>query len=111
MDVMVIFDAVIVVFGLYMVISAFKMKKTGSISTAVISGDEIKKCRDVNGFISYMYWKEAAFGVIVIIVGTLGLINDLIISLGPVNIAEMLVFIVAFVWFQQSLRKARERYL
>lgn len=36
MDVMLIFDVVIAIFGVYMIGAALKMKKTGKISSAVI---------------------------------------------------------------------------
>lgn len=37
MDVMLIFDVVIAIFGVYMIGAALKMKKTGKISSAVIT--------------------------------------------------------------------------
>ena len=39
MDVMLIFDVVIAIFGVYMIGAALKMKKTGKISSAVITAD------------------------------------------------------------------------
>ena len=41
MDVMLIFDVVIAIFGVYMIGAALKMKKTGKISSAVITAEEI----------------------------------------------------------------------
>ena len=46
MDVMLIFDVVIAIFGVYMIGAALKMKKTGKISSAVITAEEIARCRD-----------------------------------------------------------------
>lgn len=111
MDVMTIFDAVITIFGLYMIGAAVKMKKTGEISSAVITAEEIRKCKDKKGFIAFIYWKEAVFGALIVLVGILGIINDQVVSLGAFNIVEMLVFLAAFLWFQSQLRKARERFL
>lgn len=111
MDVMLLFDIVIVIFGAYMVGAALKMKKTGVISSAVITPEEIAKCRDKQGFIAFMYWKEALFGGLVALVGILGIINDLVVSLGAFNVVEMLVFLAAFLWFQNELRKARGKYI
>lgn len=45
MDVMLIFDVVIAIFGVYMIAAALKMKKTGKISSAVITAEEIARCR------------------------------------------------------------------
>lgn len=111
MDVMLIFDIVILIFGAYMVFSALRMKKTGVISSAVITPEEIAKCKDKQGFIAFMYWKEALFGGLVAIVGGLGIVNDVVVSLGAFNVVEMLVFLAAFFWFQNELRRAREKYI
>lgn len=108
---MPVIDIIILVFGAYMVISAMKMKKTGRISSTVITAEEIKSCRDQDGFIGYMYWKEALFGGIIILVGFLGLISDRLISLGFFNILEMIVFLASFLWFQYHLGKARTKFL
>lgn len=111
MNIIKIFDIIILVFGAYMILSALKMKKSGKISSTVITSEEIAGCKDKEGFIAFMYWKEALFGGVIVLVGLLGLINDLVVSLGNFNILEMLIFLGAFLWFQLQLRKAREKYL
>lgn len=111
MNIMPVIDLVILVFGAYMVLSAMKMKKTGKINTTVITAEEIKSGSDQAGFIGYIYRKEALFGGIIIIVGILGLVNDLLISLGYFNILEMILFLAAFLWFQHHLGKARAQFL
>ena len=111
MDVMTIFDVVITIFGLYMIGAGLKMNKTGEISSAVITAEEIKRCRDKKGFIAFIYWKEAAFGAMIVLVGVLGFINDQIVPLGAFTFVEMSVFRGAFFWFQNQLKKARELFL
>lgn len=111
MDVMTIFNVIIVIFGIYMVIAALKMKKSGEISSAVITREEIAACRDKRGFIDFMYWREAVFGGIVFLMGVLGLINDLVVSLGKFSLIQMVLFLGAFFWFQYQLRAARKKFL
>ena len=111
MDVMLIFDVVIAIFGVYMIGAALKMKKTGKISSAVITAGEIERCRTTKEFIAFIYWKEAVFGALIIAVGVLGIINDKVVSLGAFNVVELLIFLAAFLWFQSQLRKAREQFL
>lgn len=111
MNVMLIFDVIIVVFGAYMIFQGFGMKKKGEISSVLITPEEILKCKDKNGFISEMYWKEAVFGGAIIIVGILGLINDLVRELNVMNVIRVAGFLVMFVWFQTSLQKARGKFL
>ena len=101
MDVMLIFDVVIVIFGVYMIGAALKMKKTGKISSVVITAEEIARCRKTKEFIAFIYWKEAVFGALI----------DKVVSLGAFNVVELLIFLAAFLWFQSQLRKAREQFL
>lgn len=95
MDVMLIFDVVIAIFGVYMIAAALKMKKTGKISSAVITAEEIARCRKTKEFIAFIYWKEAVFGALIIAVGVLGIINDKVVSLGAFNVVELLIFLAA----------------
>lgn len=111
MSVMTIFDVVIAGFGVYMIGAALQMKKSGVISPVIITQEEIAKCRDKKGFIADMYWKEALFGVVVALAGVLGFVNEQIVSLGAVPTIQMVVFLGAFLWFQSSLRRAREKFL
>lgn len=111
MEVMLIFYVVMMGFGVYMIAAALKMKKTGEISAVVITEEEIAKCKNKQGFIEFIYWKEAVFGGMIVIVGALGIINDKVISLGIFNIVELVVFLAAFLWFQNSLGKARDKFL
>lgn len=111
MNVMLIFDVIIIVFGAYMIFQGLGMKKKGEISSILITPEEILKCKDKKGFISDIYWKEAVFGGVVILVGILGLINDLVCELGVLNTVRIVGFLVMFLWFQTSLQKARGKFL
>lgn len=110
MNMMLIFDVVIILLGLYMTVAALRMKKSGKISTVVLAQEEIKKCKDTQGFISFLYWKEAAFGGMTVLVGIFGLLDGQREVSGIPEFVRMLVFLAAFFWFQNELRKARSRY-
>ena len=75
------------------------------------SDGKIARCRKTKEFITFIYWKEAVFGALIIAVGVLGIINDKVVSLGAFNVVELLIFLAAFLWFQSQLRKAREQFL
>lgn len=111
MDVMLIFDVILIVFGLYMIGAAFQMKKQGRISSVMLTPEEITKCKNPTGFITYMYGREVTFGVAVVVMGIFGLLNDLIFELSAYNVVEMLLFLGAFLWFQGELRKARMNFV
>ena len=89
MKVMLVFDAVILLFGIYMVISSLQMKKSGRINAMVI----------------------AVFGGIVALVGLIGIINGLTNFLGKLTLLELVIFLGSFLWFQNSLKTAREKFL
>ena len=54
MDVMLVFDAVVALFGAYMIGSALHMKKSGRIKSMVLAQEELKKVReDPVGILEY----------------------------------------------------------
>ena len=57
MDVMLVFDAVVALFGAYMIGSALHMKKSGRINSMVLAQEELKKVKDTKGFIEFLYWR------------------------------------------------------
>ena len=69
---MLVFDAVVALFGAYMIGSALHMKKSGRINSMVLAQEELKKVKDTKGFIEFLYWREMLFGALVLIVGVLG---------------------------------------
>ncbi len=73
----------------------------------VIAEEEMKKCKDTAGFIAFIYWREAVFGGIVALVGLIGIINELTNFLGLTSG----LFLGSFLWFQNSLKTAREKFL
>ena len=93
------------------VVSSLQMKKSGRINAMVIAEEEMKKCKDTAGFIAFIYWREALFGGIVAIVGLVGIINELTNFLGKLTLAELVIFLGSFLWFQNSLKTAREKFL
>ena len=107
MDVMLVFDAVVALFGAYMIGSALHMKKSGR----VLAQEELKKVKDTKGFIEFLYWREMLFGALVLIVGVLGVLNETVMPIGKASILEVIIFLAAFIWFQNSLAKAREKFL
>ena len=108
MDVMLVFDAVVALFGAYMIGSALHMKKSGRINSMVLAQEELKKVKDTKGFIEFLYWREMLFGALVLIVGVLGVLNETVMPIGKASILEVIIFLAAFIWFRIHWRK-RER--
>ena len=91
--------------------SALQMKKSGKINSMVLAQEELKKVKDTKGFIEFLYWREMLFGALVLIVGVLGVLNETVMPIGKASILEVIIFLAAFIWFQNSLAKAREKFL
>lgn len=108
---MLVFDAVVALFGAYMIGSALHMKKSGRINSMVLAQEELKKVKDTKGFIDFLYWREMLFGALVLIVGVLGVLNETVMPIGKASILEVIIFLAAFIWFHNSLAKAREKFL
>ena len=77
----------------------------------VLAQEELKKVKDTKGFIEFLYWREMLFGALVLIVGVLGVLNETVMPIGKASILEVIIFLVVFIWFQNSLAKAREKFL
>lgn len=111
MNIMPVIDVVITVFGLYMVISALKMKRSGALNALIVTKEEADACKNPEAFITFIYWKEALFGGILALVGILGLVNELLVSLGYFKYVELVLFLAVFAWFWWQLQKARRCFL
>ena len=105
---MLVFDAVVALFGAYMIGSALHMKKSGRINSMVLAQEELKKVKDTKGFIDFLYWREMLFGALVLIVGVLGVLNETVMPIGKASILEVIIFLAAFICFRIHWRK-RER--
>ena len=76
MKTILLMDIVIVFVGIYLAVSAAKMKKSGQISDLVVPKEEIKKCKDpeayIRGITPWLYgfaavsYTHLLFGVAVI---------------------------------------------
>lgn len=110
MSVLTIFYGIIVVFGAYLIISPMNMKKSGKIGSLIITEEETAKCKDKQGFIDFIYWKEMVLGIVFMIVGVIEILNDGIWGVKAVSIVGMLIFLATFLWFQNNLTTARGKF-
>lgn len=111
MKVMAIFGAVIILTGIYMIFAGLKMKRKNEIGTMILAEEEVKKCKDKEGFIAYMYWREIVVGAVVILLGAAEAAKDLTEGAGMLPYIGVITGIAALLWFFYSLKKARELFL
>lgn len=111
MNLITVLYLIIMAVGIYMTVSALKMKKSKEISPIVLAPEELKKCSDKEGFIAFLYWRAAIFGLILVIVAALCVANERLGATTIVKAAEMVCFLIAFGWFWYSLKQAREKFM
>lgn len=111
MDVMMIFDVVLLVLGICVIVSAFNMKKSNQIGM-ILAEEEVCKCKDTAGFIQCIYRRQAVMGAVLILYGGIGLLDKYILGIGgPLNYIPAIIVLLVFFWFYKGLLTARAEYL
>lgn len=110
MDIMMIFNAILTLFGCYLMVSAFKMKKTGEISRLLVAEEEQGHCKKKKAFIESIYKKEAILGGVMAVVGILGFVHKMGYTFPYAKIVETVLFFLVFLWFSREMRNAKAQY-
>lgn len=106
------FDVVILIFGIYLIISAVTTKKTKEIGTLVLAEEEIKRCEQKEALADFLYWREAVMGSVFALFGVIRLLDKFVLKIGGVlDIILMVVLLVTALWFFKCLQTARARFL
>lgn len=108
---LMIFDIIIVGYGLCIIFAALKMNRTKQPAGMLIPEEDLVGSKDPNGFCEAMYKKTLAFGILCMLYGLAGTVNELIWKFKIVNIIALTVFIVVVLWFCREMRNARHTYI
>jgi hypothetical protein len=108
---MILFDFIILIYGVYMVYSGFQMKKTHRPPNIIINETELVGAKDVPGFCDAMFKPLVVFGILAVLYGVVGFINDKYMDLAMLNFVTIAVFLVACVWFLRLTKKYRTTYI
>lgn len=112
MNVMIILGAAIVFIGIYLIAQAVKMKKSNEIiGSAILAEEEAKKCKNKEGFITYMYGREVITGVALLIMGAAVVVKELVENAEIISNVVIIVMLLVVLWFFNCLREARSAYL
>lgn len=102
-------DAIFVACGIYVIYLYLNMKKSGAITqNPLLPKDlDVKKCKDVAGYIQFIGPRQLAFGIIALAGGAIGLVEDFTgtIGTGPYMVAIAISF-AAVIWYGMMIRKA-----
>lgn len=101
------------VVGAYTIYSAILMMTKGEISKWLLGEKtDLKKCRDVQGFINYLGMKVLIFGIVIVLFSVVGFINTFVVKIGKYYLLGMTaVLLVALVAFTIMYLKARKKFL
>lgn len=110
MDMMSVFDVILLAYGLYTMYSAFMMKKTGVPGKWLISEDEATKCRDMQGFIDALFVKTIIFGAVAVLYGALTILNRMKLSVPYFDTVCIIVFLVFCIFYVAALNKAKKKF-
>jgi len=103
-----IVDIIFVGSGLYMLYACFLMKTTGEVKASfLMSKDvELRKCKDLEGYKTFIFPKLLIFGIMTFLYGLMGLVNTYVTPVPmAVNMVVMAVFMVILIWFAVQSKK------
>ena len=107
MKTILLMDIVIVFVGIYLAVSAAKMKKSGQISDLVVPKEEIKKCKDPEAYIRGITPWLYGFAAVAVVVGAIGILCDTKVIWTYVELGAFLAALFAFV---SGMRKMKDKF-
>jgi len=106
---LILFDAMIFLYGAYAIYSSVRMKQTGQLNT-LFTGMATGQVRDVKGYIDYIYGRAIVMGAMAAVFGAVGFFNDYVRPVPSVMRALILLFLTVCVWFYISLSRGKRKF-
>lgn len=109
-------DLLILFMGVYVLYLSMKMKRTGKLEENMLMSKNVKinKCRDVNGYIAFMYPRQMLMGSVVVLCGAVGLIQDYTTLFGAhayaVYMVVMVLILAGLAWYSLQSKKAQKEF-
>lgn len=105
-------DLIFVGAGFYVFYACYLMKKTGEIKKEILMSKEVnlKKCKDIEGYKSFIFPKLLIFGIACMLEGIAGLVNTYVQPIGAIYYVVMVLFFVVLVWYTMQSRKGIETF-
>lgn len=107
-----LFDIILIPFGIYIIYSVRKMKRT-RVLASVFSGRNVEydPDSDIDGFIDCVSGKSVVMALVIIAGSLWNLLNTLIFQNVRLSIAVSAVSLTVIIVYVAMLGKAREKYL
>jgi len=106
------FDLALIIFGIYIIYSVQKMKRTRMLAS-VFSGRnvEYEAESDIEGFIEYVSKKSIVMAVVIIAGSAWNLLNALIFQNAFISIVVSAISLAIIIVYVRMLGKAQTKYL
>lgn len=108
---LMLFDIIILGYGLCIISSAVKMNKTKVPASMLIPEEDLVGSKDPKGFCEVMYKKTLIFGILCVLYGLSGIGSELFWQSRIINIVSLTIFIIAVLWYCREMRSARHTYI
>lgn len=111
-DFTAILSIIILGSGIYCLYAAYMLKAKGVINKTILLGKDVdvKKCKDKDGYIKYVFPKVLLLGIVALIYAAVDLINGYVVKIAIPWMIMMVVFLGVLIWFGAVTSKASRRY-
>lgn len=107
----ILIDGLIAAGGLYIIYLSSTMMKTGVLKqNGLMSKNvDVKKCKDVAGYIKFIGMKQLAFGILALVMGLIGLVHDYTGIVGTyVYLACIFIVVAYIIYYSVQTKKANQ---
>ena len=106
-------DIIIIAAGVYLLYGWFQLKFENYITPGIMIPKDLdqSKCKDLEGFKSYMGLRTLITGLCSVVSGLLGIISAYVVKINPVIYWVMyFVFFAVLVWYMVASKKAQKNF-
>lgn len=104
-------DVFLIVFGGYLVYTARNMKKTGKPGNMLLDAEELARCRDSRKMAEEVARYMLPFGAETVLCGIAGTVNMIFYKSNQLNTVILFAFLIVCLWFVTKFRHIREKFL
>ena len=104
-------DVFLIVFGGYLVYAARNMKKTGKPGNMLLDAEELARCRDSRKMAEEVARYMLPFGAETVLCGIAGTVNMIFYKSNRLNTVILFAFLIMCLWFVTKFRHIREKFL
>lgn len=108
-----VMDLLITLCGAYVIYQYIIMASSHTIRQNMLMPKDldVKKCKDVEGYIRFIGVRQIGFGATAVICGIIGLVQDFMgVYNMPVSIGSIIVFLLFCIWYGKAMMDAQKKF-